>query len=49
MWLIVQVRSTLKNDTKLSWPIEPSVVFDENQTGQQSDRSYKNGLRWKWY
>ena len=26
-----------KNDTKLSWPIGPSVDSDDNQKGQQHD------------
>ena len=33
-----------KNKTEFPWPIRPSVVNEENQTGQRHDRSYKSGL-----
>ena len=35
-------------EIELSIPIWPSAVFDENQTRQQRDRSYKCGLCKKW-
>ena len=38
-----------KNGIKLSWPIQPSVVYDENQTKQQRDWIYRWGLHQKWY
>lgn len=34
-----------KNDTELSWLIEPGVVYDENQIGQQHDWLNRYGLR----
>ena len=35
-----------ENETKLPWPIELSLISDENQIGQQCDRSYRYALRW---
>ena len=34
----------LKNKTKLSWPIGPGVIYDENKTWQRRDQLYKSGL-----
>ena len=34
----------VKNETGLSRPIELGTVYDENQTKQQHDQSYKCGL-----
>ena len=36
-------------ETKLLGPIWLGTVYDENQTGQWHDRSYRYGLRKKWY
>ena len=30
-----------KNETKLLWLIELSLIYDENQTAQRHDRSYR--------
>ena len=38
-----------KNGIKLSWPIQLSVVCDENQTEQQCDWIYRWDLHQKWY
>ena len=35
-----------KNQTKLSWPIKPAGVYDEIQTKQRCDQSYRSDLRW---
>ena len=48
-WSIVQVQSTLKNQTELLGHIELSVVSNENHTRQQRDQSYKCNIFWKWY
>lgn len=37
----------IKNETKLSWPIELGVISDANQTRQWRDRSYRCSLRQK--
>ena len=34
----------VESKTKLSVPIELGTVYDENQTKQQHDQSYKCGL-----
>ena len=39
----------VKNKTKLSWLIKPSVVYDESQIGQRHDQSYRYNLRQKRY
>ena len=36
-----------ENDTKLSRPIRPGAIYNENQTGQQHDQSYRYGLQRK--
>ena len=36
----------VENDIELSWLIGPCVVYDENQTWQRRDQSYKCGLSW---
>ena len=33
-----------ENETELPWPIELSVVYEENQTEQGHDRLYSYGL-----
>lgn len=32
-----------KNDIELPWPIEQDVIYDENDTRQWHDQSYKHG------
>ena len=38
-----------KNETKLSWPIRPSAIYDKNQIEQQCYQSNRWSLHWKWY
>ena len=38
----------IENESKLSWSIGLGAVCNENQIGQQHDRSYECFLRWKW-
>ena len=35
-----------ENETELLWLIQQEMVYDEDQTIQQCDWSYKYGLRW---
>ena len=35
----------VENKIELSWPIQPSAVYDENQKRQRCDRTYKCSLR----
>ena len=39
----------IENEIESSWLVEPGVVYDENQTGQRYDWSYRYDLRPKWY
>ena len=34
-----------KNETKMPWPIELGLVYDENKTGKWRDRLYRSNLR----
>ena len=45
-WSIIWMRSTSENEIELPWLIRSGRVCDENQIGQQYDRSYSPGLRW---
>ena len=36
----------IKNEIELSWYIEPGLVSDKIQIGQQRDKSYRYSLRW---
>ena len=38
-----------KTETKLSEPVQPDAVYDENKIGQWHDQCYKCILHWKRY
>ena len=48
--MIDQTRCGLcQKQTKLSWPIKPTVFCDENHIGKWCDWTYSCGLQRKWY